>query len=67
MSKSNLIILHLGNIFTKKLDTGDEKEDLFKRQENIKGKNGELLKAFNAANKVRKAAKNESDFNHDSK
>ena len=30
-------------------------------------KNEELLKVFGAANKVSKAAKNESDFNHDFK
>ena len=43
------------------------KEGLFKRLKNIKGKNEELLEAFSAANKVSKAAKNESDFNYDSK
>ena len=46
----------LGNIFTKGLDKDDKEEGLFKRLENIKGKNEELLKA---ANKVSKAAKNE--------
>ena len=46
----------LGNIFTKGLDKDNKKEGLFKRLENIKGKNEELLKA---ANKVSKTAKNE--------
>ena len=51
----------LGNIFNKELD----KEGLFKRLENIKDKNEELLKAFSLANRVIKTAKNESDFNYD--
>ena len=51
----------LGNIFTKGLDRDDQKEGLFKRLGNIKGKNEELLNAFS------KAAKNERDFNYDSK
>ena len=51
----------LGNIFNKELD----KEGLFKRLENIKDKNEELLKAFSIANRVIKTAKNESDFNYD--
>ena len=55
----------LGNIFTKGLDKDDQKEGLFKRLENIQDKNEELLNAFSAANKVSKAAKNESDFNID--
>ena len=57
----------LGNIFTKGLDKDDQKEGLFKRLENIKDKNEELLNAFSAANKASKAAKNESDFNYDFK
>ena len=57
----------LGNTFTKGLDKDDEKKELFKRLENIKEKNEELLNAFRAANKVSKAAKNESDFNYDSR
>ena len=40
----------LGNIFTKGLDKDNKKEGLFKRLENIKGKNEELFKAFSAAN-----------------
>ena len=42
----------LGNIFTKRLNKDDQKEVLFKRLENIKHKNEELLKAFSAAKKV---------------
>ena len=57
----------LGNIFTKGLDKDNQKEGLFKRPENIKDKNEELLDAFSAVNKVSKAAKNESDFNYDSR
>ena len=53
----------LGNIFTKGLDKDDQKEGLFKKLENIKDKNEELLNAFSAANK----AKNRSDYNYDSK
>ena len=48
------------NIFTKGLDEDDQKEELFKRLENIKDKKKELL------NQISKAAKNESDFNYDS-
>ena len=55
-----------GNIFNKGLDKDDQKEGLFKRLENVRGKNEELLKVFSAANRVSKAAKNESDFNYDS-
>ena len=43
------------------------KKKLFKRVENVKDKNEELLNAFSAANKVSKAAKNESDYNYDFK
>ena len=57
----------LGNIFTKGFDKDDKKEGLFKRIENIKDKNEELLNVFSATNKVSKAAKNESDFNYDSR
>ena len=55
----------LGNIFTKGLDKDDQKEGIFKRLENIKDKNEELLKAFSAANIVSKTAKNQSDYNDD--
>ena len=57
----------LGKIFTNGLDKDDQKEGLFKRLDNIKGKNEELLNAFSAANKVSEAAKNESDYNYDFK
>ena len=39
------------------LDKDDQKEELFKRLENIKGKNEELLKAFSTANRVSKVTK----------
>ena len=52
-------------IFTKGLDKEDQEEGLFKRPENNKDKNEELLNAFIATNKVSKAGKNESDFNYD--
>ena len=55
----------LGNISNKGLDEDDQKEGLFKRLENVKDKNEELLKAFSTTNRVSKAAKNESDFNYD--
>ena len=55
----------LGNIFTKGLDKHDQEKGLFKRLENIKDKNEELLNAFSAANKVSKAAKNQSKYNYD--
>ena len=54
----------LGNIFKKGLDKDDQKEELYKRLENVKDKNEELLQAFSAANKVIKAAKKKSDFNY---
>ena len=57
----------LGNIFNKGLDKDDQKRELFKRQQNIKGKNEELLKAFSTANRVSKTAIGESDFNYDSR
>ena len=40
----------LGRVFTKGLDEDDQKEGLFKRLENIKGKNEELLKAIEDKN-----------------
>ena len=55
----------LGNIFTKGLDEYDQKEGIFKRLENIKDKNEEMLNVFSAVNKVSKAAKNQSDYNYD--
>ena len=56
----------MDNIFPEGLDKDDQKEGLCKRLENIKDENDELLKAFSAASKVSKTAKNESDFNYDS-
>ena len=56
----------LGNIFTKGLDKDDQKEGLFKYLDNVKDKNEKLLNTFSEANRVSKAAKNESDFNYDS-
>ena len=47
----------LGKIFNKGLKEEDKKEGLFKRLENIKDKNEELLNAFSGANKASKAAK----------
>ena len=52
---------------TKGLGKNDQKEGLFKRLENIKDKNEELLKAFSTANRVSKTAKNQSNFNDDSR
>ena len=57
----------LGNIFNKGLKKEDKKEVLFKRLENIKDKNEELLNAFSETNKIIKAAKNESNYNYDCK
>ena len=57
-----------GEIFNKGLDKEEGKKDgLFKRLENIKDKNEELLNAFSEVNKYSKAAKNESNYNYDSK
>ena len=63
LNKPNLIIIHWIIFFTKGLD----KEEFFKRLENIKGKNKDLLNAFSAANKVSATAENESDYNYDFK
>ena len=51
----------LGKIFNKGLDKEDKKHGLFKRLENIKDKNEELVNAFNTTNKVSKAPKNKID------
>ena len=48
----------LGKIFNKGLDEEDKKEGIFKRLENIKDKNEEILNAFSATDKVSKALKN---------
>ena len=58
----------LSKVFIKGLDKEENnKEGLFKRLKNIKSKNGELLNAYSGAKKVSKAAKNESNYNYDSK
>ena len=57
----------LGKIFNKGLTEEDKKEGLLQSVKNIGDKNEELLKAFSAANKVSKAANNESNFNYNSK
>ena len=44
----------LGKIFKKGLSKADKKEGLFKRLENIKDKNDELLKTINTTNKAPK-------------
>ena len=67
LNKSNLIILHWVIFLLRDWLKTIKKEGLFKRLENIKDKNGELLNACSAANKVSEAAKNESDFNYDFK
>ena len=56
-------------IFNKGLSEEDTKEGLFKRLENIKGKNEELVKAFNTTNKVLKNKTNIQNKNlvYDSK
>ena len=55
----------MSNIFTKELNIDDQKEGLSKRLGNIKDKNEELLNSFSIANKVSKAAENQSDYNYD--
>ena len=59
----------LDKIFNKELSEDDKKEGLFKRLENIKGKNKELVKAFNTTNKVLKNKANIQNKNlvYDSK
>ena len=56
----------LDNVFNNGFDKDDQEEGLFKRLENIKGKNEKLLTAFSAANKFSKTAKNKNDFNYGS-
>ena len=56
----------LGKIFNKGL-TEEDKKGLLQSVKNIGDKNEELLKALSAANKVSKAANNESNFNYNSK
>ena len=47
----------LGEVFNKGLDKEDTKEGLFKRLENIKDKNEELLNTFSTTNKVKNLLK----------
>ena len=47
----------LGKVFNKELDKEDTKEGLFKRLENIKDKNEELLNTFSTTNKVKNLLK----------
>ena len=56
----------LDNVFNNGFDKDDQEEGLFKRLENIKGKNEKLLTEFSAANKFSKTAKNKNDFNYGS-
>ena len=52
----------MGKIFDKGLDEDEDKKGgLFKKLENIKGKNEKLLNAFSATNKVCKALENKVD------
>ena len=66
LSKPSLIILHWVKFLLKNW-IRKTKKGLFKRLEKIKDKNEKLLNAFSAVNKFSKAAKNESDFNYDSR
>ena len=53
----------LGKIFNKRLSEEDEKEELFRRLENIKDKNDELLKTINTTNKAPKNKINVQSIN----
>ena len=57
----------LDNFFNKRLKEEDKKEWYLKRLKSIEDKDEELLKASSAANKVSTGAKNEGNFNYDSK
>ena len=48
----------MDKIFNKGLSEDDKKEGLFKRLENIKDKNQELINRFSATNKASKNKKN---------
>ena len=61
-----MIILHWVIFLIKDWKSKKKKEGLFKRLENIKDKNEERLNPFSGANKVSKAAKNESDYVYNS-
>ena len=64
LKRQNLNILHWV-IFLIRLTEEDKKEGLLKRVKNIGDKNEELLKIFNVANTVSKAAKNQQDYIYD--
>ena len=53
----------LGKVFNKGLSKDDNKEGLFKRLENIKDKNEELINTLSAINKVSKATTNKTTKN----
>ena len=53
----------LCKIFNKGLNEEDKKEGIFKRQENIKGKNEELIKAFSKAPKDKVSNKDKQNKN----
>ena len=57
----------VGKVFNKGLTEEDKKEGNWKSVKNIEDRSEELLRAINAANKVIKAAKNDSDFNYNCK
>ena len=58
----------LGKVFNRGLDDkDDQKEGLLKRLRNIEDKNEEQLQLFSKANKISRIAKNESEYNYNSK
>ena len=57
----------LRKIFTKGLSKDAQNKRLFKRLENIKGKNEEMLNELRRPNEVSKTTKYESGYNYDSK
>ena len=50
----------MGKVFNKGLSNNDNKEGLFKRLDNIKDKNEELINTISAINKVSKATTNKT-------
>ena len=54
-------------IFTKGLSKYAQNKGLFKRLENIKGKNEEMLNELRRPNEASKTTKYESGYNYDSK
>ena len=57
----------LGKVFTKGLSKDAQNKGLFKRLENIKGKNEEMLNELRRPNEASKTTKYESGYNYDSK